>query len=146
MTQHWIMLILAGCLSGAGYNQAAAEEPNRQLTADDVKKETKEAFEATKHYTVQQKETLHDKMQHELDEMKAKIARLKMDAARTTDKGKAETKKHIKELDKKAEAAGNRLEELKSSTAEAWDDVKSGTNKAFNDLKQSYRKALKDLD
>lgn len=143
----WLALLLSIAVLGiAAGQQGQAAETKGTTTAADVKKESQEAMATAKEYTAQQKDAFYKKMQAELDEMQAKIDKLKEKAGKASEKTKAETEKKVQELEKQKEAAGKKLNVLKSAGAEVWGDLKSGMNKTLDDLKKSYKRALARLD
>lgn len=141
-----LVLILAAGVGLEAGRQGEAAEPRDKVTADDIKKESKEALEATKEYTAQQKDAFYKKAQAELDEMQAKIVRLKAEAGKASGKVKADVEKMIHELEEQKEAAAKKLEALQSASGRAWNDLKAGMNSAMDDLKKSYQRARSRLN
>jgi chromosome segregation ATPase len=126
-------------ISGAGL---AADQPTG---TEKITKETREAVEATKEYTVQQKEAFQRKAHEELVAIQKQIQALRKKAAEASSATRAEVQKSIAELEKKKDAAKNKLDELRDATDAKWTEVKSGVNSALEELKQSYQKALSRL-
>jgi translation initiation factor 2 alpha subunit (eIF-2alpha) len=52
----------------------------------------------------------------------------------------------MKDLKRKQEAASKRLQELGSSSSEAWEEVKAGTEKAFGELQKAYSNAAQKFE
>lgn len=117
-------------------------ETKSDVSAQDVKKETKEALETTKEFTAQQKEDFQRKMRAELDRMQKQIDHLTAKANQAKKDAQAELNKAIGELQKQKDAAGKKLQELESASEKAWGDLKSGLNAAMEDLEKSYKRAL----
>jgi CHASE3 domain sensor protein len=131
------LVVLLGC--GSQEEPAQTKKP---VTAQKVKQETKEAAEALKEYTLQQKEAYQKKLGTKLKEMQQKIADLKARAAKATPEAKAKLQENEAELQKKWDAAQKKFDELQKSSGQAWGELKSGTDAAMNDLEKAYNKAV----
>jgi len=134
------VMIISVCMALA--EQRIAVEAKTGTSAQDVKKETKEALEATKEFTLQQKEDFQKKIQAELDRMQQQIDHLRAKAAQAKTEAQAELNKAIAEPQKRKDAAGKKLQELESASEKAWGNLKSGLNSAMEDLEKSYKRAL----
>ena len=127
---------------GLGWDwPAVAAHKKADVSAEDVKKETKEALEAAKELTVQQKEEFQQKMRGELDRMQTEIDRLVFKANQAKKETRAELNKVIGELQKKKDATAKKLQDLESASGKAWSDLKSGLNTSMEELEKSYAKA-----
>jgi len=139
-------LTFAVVLAGLVYaEQNVAAETTVGVSVRDVKKETKEALEATKVFTARQKEAFHEKMEAELKEMQTRINHLKEKANAPSAEVRAEVHKQIDELEKKKVEAGKNLQELKSASAAAWGNLKAKFLAMMKDLEESYKRALSRL-
>lgn len=126
---------------GLGGLVAGAAEGKPSVSAQDLKKETKEALGAAKELTVQQKEEFKKKMQDELDIIQKEIDRLAFRTNQAKKETQAEMDKAVKELQKKKDATAKKLQDLESARGKAWDDLKSGLNASVEDLEKSYKRA-----
>jgi chromosome segregation ATPase len=117
----------------------AVEPP---VDTEKITKEARETIEATKQYTAQQKEAFQRKAHEELAAVQKQIIALRGKASEASAATRAELQKSISELEKKKDAAKNKLDELRATTDAKWNDVKAGMNSALDDLKNSYQKAL----
>lgn len=120
----------------------AAERP---VDTEKIAKEARETIEATKQYTAQQKEAFQRKAHEELAAIQKQITALREKANEASAATRAELQKSIYELERKKEAAKNKLDELRAATDAKWSGVKSGMTSALEDLKNSYQKALSRL-
>lgn len=111
-------------------------------SAEKVVKETQEAIEATKEYTVQQKEAFQRKAHEELTAIQRQIIRLREKIAKASESTRADLQKSLNELEKKKDGVKERLDELKGATDAKWHEVREGMNDALNELKHSYQKLL----
>jgi len=137
-----LLLVAVVVVLGLGWNgQAVAADTKPGVSGEDVKKETKEAVDTTKEYTVQQKEEFQKKMRAELDRMQKQIDHLKAKANRAKKEAQAELNHAVEELQEQKDAAGKKLKELESATGKAWGDLKSGLNATMEELEKSYKRA-----
>lgn len=122
----------------------AGDQP--QLSATDrVARDTKEAVEAAKQYTIQQKEAFQKVIHVELNEMQVKIAVLQKKTSAASVEARAEMQKAIQDLEKKKDEARRKLDDMNESTTSAWSKLKDGMTIAVEDLKKSYKKAVSTL-
>lgn len=112
---------------------------------DTITKEAKETLEATKQYTVEQKEAFQRKAHEELLVVQKQIGALREQGREASDATRVELQKSIEELEKKKNAAKRELEQLKVVTDSKWAAMKSDVNAALVDLKRSYQKAVSRL-
>jgi hypothetical protein len=137
-------LLLIGIVVGLGLGwggQVVAAQKKADVSAEDVKKETKEALGAAKELTVQQKEEFQKKMRDELDRIQKEIDRLVFRANQEKKETMAELDKVIKELQKQKDVTARKLQKMESASGKAWDDLKSGLSTAMEDLERSYKRA-----
>lgn len=123
---------------------AASDRP-QPSTTDRIVRDTKEAVEATKQYTIQQKETFQKAVRSELIDLQARIAELQKKTDAVSAEARAEMQKALKELEGKKEEAKKKLEELNESTSSTWGRLKDGMNAAVEDLKKSYKETVSKL-
>lgn len=133
-----ILLVTASfifCLSSAVIAQPAATD---QVSGEQLKKQASETLDTAKKYTLQQKEEFQKKMEVELqdlskrfDELKKKADSSKGDALTALEARLADLKSQQKDVEQK-------LNELKSSTARAWEETKTKVEQAVDTLKKAY--------
>jgi DNA repair exonuclease SbcCD ATPase subunit len=129
-------------LAAAPNSSLAGDQP---VGADKVAKEAQEALEAAKEYTAQQKEAFQRKAHEELVAIQKQIIALQGKVGEASAATRAELQKSLAELERKKDAAKDRLDELRAATDAKWTELKSGVNAAIDELKESYRKALSRL-
>jgi hypothetical protein len=110
-----------------------------------ITKEAKETLEATKQYTVEQKEAFLRKAQEELAVVQKQISLLREKGHEVSAASRAELQKSIGELERKRDAAKRDLEHLREVTDSKWTAMKAEVNSALEDLKRSYQKAVSRL-
>ena len=134
-------LLLIAIVVVLGFGGQAGAEKKRDVSAEDVKKETKEALASAKELTVQQKEEFQKKMRVELDRIQKEIDRLAFKTNQAKKEAQAEMDKAVKELQKKKDATDRKLQKMESASGKAWDDLKSGLNASMDELEKSYARA-----
>lgn len=114
-------------------------------SAGKVQKETKEAYEATKAYTLEKKDEYVQKVENELKKLDKAYDRVsskaKSKAGDLKQKSKAEIEAMDKDLEQKRKAAAEKLHALKSSSQDAWEKLKSGMDSAVDDLSSAIDQA-----
>ncbi|THJ09774.1 MAG: hypothetical protein CAF43_012020 [Nitrospira sp. CG24C] len=123
----------------------AAGASDKPTTGDKVIRETQEAVTATKDYTIHQKDAFQRKVQTELDEMQARITKLRGQVAHASAEARTDIQKAIVELEKKKDLANKKAQEIHSATASSWEQVKSKTTAAMDDLRGSLNRTLSHL-
>lgn len=137
------MLMTAGILILSSHPSTHATEQG--AGSEKMVKETKEAVEATKQYTIEKKEAFEKTVQAELRDIQGKIAELQAKTASASGEARIELQKAIKDLEIKKDDARKALNELHNSTASAWHRFKDDMNSALERLRQSYRESLSKL-
>ena len=139
------MLILAGLLAVPGCGQSPADRTPGKVTPEDVRRDAGKAAKTTAEYSQQTKEEFQKKLEAQLNELDAKIVKLRQQGRDLKDKAKANWDQKMAELETKRKAAGAKLAEVGHSGAEAWKDVRKGTESAWNDLDKAFRDASKEF-
>jgi Asp-tRNA(Asn)/Glu-tRNA(Gln) amidotransferase A subunit family amidase len=142
MTARALILIWVIGIWPAGISCAeAGEEPQRSST-DRIVRDTKEALETTKEYSLRQKEAFEKRVRAELQELQVKIAELRKETDVASAEARKEMQKAIQDLERKKHEARKKLEEVNESTSSAWTSLKAGMTAAVEDLKKSYQEAV----
>lgn len=139
----FVMAVLYVGMTGLCFPPAVAAEST--AGTEKIVKEARETIEATKEYTVQQKEAIERKAHEELASLQRQITELRGKVTKASDATRAELQKSLNELEKKKDGVKARLEELKGATDAKWHEVQEGVTTAMNELKQSYQKLLSHL-
>jgi hypothetical protein len=126
---------LVFCLSCASGGPAVAQD---KVSGEQVKQQAEAAFDTAKNYTVQQKDEFQKKMEVELQDLSKRFDELKKQAVTTKGEALAALQAKMVELKGRQKEAGQKLEELKSSSAKAWEDARTKVEQAVDDLKKAY--------
>lgn len=139
------MLMLIGLLVALGCEQKSAERTPGKVTTEDVRRDAGQAAETATEYARQSKEEFQKKMDTQLQEMDAKIAKLREKGGDLKDQAKADWDKKMAELETKREAAHAKLAEVSQSSGEAWKDVQQGAQSAWDALDKAFRDASQEF-
>jgi TolA-binding protein len=144
-------VLVFGCLgllvAGCGEKRTTTTERTTTTTnnADDVaakaRQERREAVDATAEQLKLEKEQLERNLEEGLNQLDQKMATLSERINEAQGDAKARLQKEWEELKPQREQARLRLDELKKSSAEAWQDVKAGAQSAFAELRESVNQA-----
>ena len=144
MTGRKIFILICAigiCQANMAWTEAA-EERSKTTSTDSIVRDSKEALETTKEYTLRQKEAFEKRVRAELQELQVKIAELRKQTDVASSEARKEMQKAIQELEKKKDEARKKLDEVNESTSSAWTSLKAGLTVAVEDLKKSYHDAL----
>ena len=139
------MLMLAGLLAAPGCEQSPADRTPGKVTPEDVRRDAGKAAKTAAEYSQQTKEEFQKKLEAQLNELDAKIAKLRQQGRDLKDKAKANWDQKMAELETKRKAARAKLAEVGHSGEEAWKDVRKGAESAWNDLDKAFRDASKEF-
>lgn len=126
-------------------SNAASGDRQQPSTADKVVRETQEAVEATKQYTIQQKEAFTKKVHAELKEAQEKIAELRRKTESASAEARAELQKALTDMEKQKNEARKKLDGVNESTSAAFGKLRDEVSAAVEELKKSYKEALSKL-
>jgi outer membrane protein assembly factor BamE (lipoprotein component of BamABCDE complex) len=141
-TKATYLAVLAGAWLMAGCDQANHTDqdvsPGTNVTARELKKEVREAVDASKNYAAQNKDQFVASMEKKLQALDEKIAELGAKGETLTDQARAESAEALAALKKQREQLGVKFDEVKESSQAAWEDVKAGFESAYADLEKAY--------
>ena len=135
------MLMVPGLLVNSGCEQKPTEPVPGKVSADDVKREAGEAVHTAAEHSQQAKEDFVKSLKARLTELDAEIAQLREKGRDLKDEAKANWDQKLADLEIKREAARAKLDEVGTSTAEAWKDVQQGAQSAWDELDKAVRDA-----
>ena len=87
-----------------------------------------------------------EKVQAELNKLNAQVDEMKAKAAQAQADAKIQYSSQIEELQTKQVAVQMKLEELQAASQDAWEDIKTGLELAWLDLQQSFQNAVAKFD
>lgn len=141
----WLLVIMLfpalGAFSGCG-DKKQDQSKTEKVSGEDVKEEVMEAYDATMAYTQEQMQAFHEQMKtmlakynDDIDKLQAKVESLEGEA-------KAKAEQPMAELRQKRDDVSKKIQELSSSSGNAWEDLKSGIDAAMKDLGDAYTKVV----
>ena len=139
------MLMLAGLFAVLGCEQKPGDRTPGKVTPEDVRRDAGQAAKTAVEYSQQAKEEFQKKLETQLNELDAKIVKLREKGRDLKDQAKADWDRKMAELKTKREAVSAKLAEVGHSSAEAWKDVWKGAQSAYDDLDQAFRDASKEF-
>ncbi|ULA58069.1 MAG: conserved exported protein of unknown function [Nitrospira sp.] len=140
-----MVLCLMGVMLAPVPRALAAGDQAPPSTTEKMIRDTKEAVESTKQYTLQQKDIFQKTIQAELAEMQAKIAELQTKTSAASVEARKDMQKALQDLERKKDEARKQLDEVSHSTSSAWSTLKDNVNAAVADLKKSYKETVSKL-
>jgi hypothetical protein len=115
------------------------------VTADDVRRDTEKAADTTTKAATQAKEELERRLNSGLADMDSAIAKLHEKGHALKDEAKARWNEKMADLRAKQEAARKKVDELGTSTGEAWGRLEKGAQSAWDDLQKAFNDVSKEF-
>ena len=140
----WI-LMLAGLFAAIGCEQKCADRTPGKVTSEDMRRDAGQAVKTAGEYSLQAKEEFQNKLEAQLDELDAKISKLREKGRDLKDDAKVQWDQKMSDLEKKREAARAKLTEVGQSSADAWEDVQKGAQSAWDELDKAFRDASQEF-
>jgi len=135
-----VLLLALGAFPGCGEKeQTQSKTPT--VSKEDVKKEAKEAYDATKAFTQEQMQDFLEQTETRLAEYKKEIDQLQAKAEKLEGDVKAKAEQQLTALRQKRDEVSEKLKDLSSSSGNAWEQLRSGIDAAMEDLGNAYKKA-----
>jgi TolA-binding protein len=145
MTRSFWMLILAGLFALSGCQEKSADQTPGKVTPEDVRRDAGKAVNTAAEYSEQAKEEFQKKLEAQLNELDAKIAKLREKGLDLKDEAKVKWDQKMADLEKKRSAARAELDKVGHSSAEAWKDVQKGASSAWDELDKAFSDASKEF-
>jgi LPS O-antigen subunit length determinant protein (WzzB/FepE family) len=113
------MLMLASLLVVFGCEQRPADQTPETVTSEDVRREANQAAKTAVEFSQQTKEEFQKKLEAQLKQSDADIARLREKGSELQDEAKANWERKMADLETKRDAARVKLGEVGAASAEA---------------------------
>ena len=139
------LLGAASCASCTGCAEPPVEHTVRKVTAEDVRRDTERAAETVTNAATQAKEEFILRLTSGLAAMDTAIAQLREKGLALKDEARTRWNERMADLEAKREAARNKLEELGSSTGEAWMRLQEGAQAAWDDAQKAVQEASQEF-
>ncbi|MFZ4638139.1 MAG: hypothetical protein ACOYMC_12065 [Pirellulales bacterium] len=145
MLRSSLLLGAAVLVSVTGCAESPVEHTVRKVTADDVRRDTEKAADTATKAATQAKEELERRLNSGLADMDSAIAKLHEKGHALKDEAKARWNEKMADLKAKQEAARKKVDELGTSTGEAWGRLEKGAQSAWDDLQKAFKDASKEF-
>ena len=136
-------------VSAASFADQETKSENKG-TSNDVKRETMEAIEAIKKYSIEKKDNAVREVKVVLEDLDARIDRMQSRIEKKWDEmdqaSREKARKAIQALRKKRNELSEWYGGLKHSSADAWDHVKEGFVEGYEALDKAFDKAENELN
>jgi len=144
------MLIAAFILMAAAISYAGQGEQNDKATSKDVKKETKEALQAIKSYSFEQRDKAVRAVKAELSDLDGRIDRMQSRVEQKWSEMDQASRQKLSHAMKTLREKRNQLSEwyggLQQSSAGAWNHVKEGFIEGYDSVASAFEKAENEFD
>jgi len=120
MPRSWWLLSAAVLVSCNGCTQAPVEHTVRKVTTEDVRRDTEKAVDTATRAAAQSKEDFETRL-------------------------KARWKEKMADLEAKQKIASEKLDEVRTSTGEAWGHLEKGAQAAWEDVRKALQEAAKEF-
>ena len=128
--------------------EVPAEVPSEvpsEVTTEDVRRDAEKAVDTAKNAAVQAKEDFEMRLKAGLAEMELEIAKLQEKAHILKDEAITRWNERMADLKAKQKVARDKLDELGTSTGEAWGHLEKGAQAAWDDVKKAFQEAAKEF-
>jgi len=133
----------------ADNQKPVTEQTTEETTLKNVKQEVKEAAQAMKAYSFDQRDKAINNTKAALDKLDKRIDELEKEADKNWDNmnqaARNKTRNTLKALRKQRTELAEWYGSLKNSSAGAWDEVKKGFSDAYTSLHNAWEKAEKEF-
>ena len=145
----WLLLSAAVLFVGSGCTKAPVEHTVRKIpsevSTEDVRRDTEKAVDAAKDAAVQAKKDFEMRLKAGLAEMEVEIAKLHEKGHALKEEAGTRWNEKMADLKSKQKVARDKLDELGTSTGEAWGHLEKGAQAAWDDVRQAFREAAKEF-
>jgi hypothetical protein len=143
------LLSAAVLFAGSGCTKAPVEHTVRkvpsEVTTEDVRRDTEKAIDTAKDAAVQAKEDFQMRLKSGLAEMEVQIAKLHEKGHALKDEASTRWNEKMADLKAKQKVARDKLDELGTSTGEAWGHLEKGAQAAWDDVRKAFQEAAKEF-
>jgi hypothetical protein len=141
----WWLLSAAVLFNGSGCTRAPVEHTVRKVSTENVRRDTEKAVDTAKDAAVQAKEDFEMRLKAGLVEMEVAIAKLHEKGHALKDKASTQWNEKMADLKAKQKVARDKLDELRTSTGDAWDHLEKGAQSAWDDVREAFQEASKEF-
>jgi gas vesicle protein len=144
-TVYALTLIMTGLLSGTVMAQSSSDS-----SVESLKQETQELGEALKEYGADQKEQAEDSINETLSALDRRIEELEQQLSENwddmSDTARERAQKSLESLREQRARVQSWYQELKASSASAWERARKGFSEAYEALSEQWNNTEKELE
>jgi hypothetical protein len=154
-----LMATAAGCSSDSGMTTSPPTTMNKppvaapgdgstpgDVTADEVRQESKEALEAAGKYADKAKDEFVAKLKTQMDSLDKKIAEMEDKSQDKSAEARAKWDQRVEKLKERRVELDAQLEKVKASSGDAWRELRDGTQRAWSEFAGAVRSAAEEFD
>ena len=145
MPRFWWLLSAAILPFVSGCTQPSGEQTERKVTTEDVRRDVKQAVETTQTAAEQAKQEFEMRIKTSLADMEVQIAKLQEKGRALKDEAKIRWDEKMADLQAKQQVARQKLDELGTTTGEAWGHLEQGATSAWEDVSEAFQAAAKEF-
>lgn len=140
----WIFL-LAGVLISCGCETKPTDSIPGKVSSQDVRRDASKAVNSAVEFSQQAKVDFQNNLDTGLKKLEAEMATLREKGRDLKDDAKTNWDQKMADLEVKRDATRSKLNELQTSTAEAWKDMQKGAQSAWEELESAFRDASREF-
>lgn len=145
-----LTLVFVGMFSGAALAESSPDPSSEDSSVEALKKETRELGEALKEYGSAQKEQAEDSINRTLSALDRRIEELEQQLSENwddmSDIARERSRKSLESLREQRARVQNWYQELKASSASAWERARRGFSEAYEALSEQWSDTEKAID
>ena len=145
MIRSWWLLSAVVLLAASGCTKAPVEHTVRKVTVEDVRRDADKAVDTATSAAVQAKEDFEKRFKASLAEMEVESGKLHDKGLALKDEASTRWKEKMANLKAKQAVAREKLDELRTSTGEAWGHLEKGAQSAWDDVRKAFEDAAKEF-
>lgn len=145
MIRSWWLLSAAVLLSVSGCSEAPVEHTVRKVTVEDVRRDAEKAVDTATAAAMQAKNDFEVRFKTSLAEMEVEIAKLHEKGVALKGDASVRWNEQMADLQGKQKVAREKLDELRTSTGEAWGHMEKGAQSAWDDVRKAFEEAAKEF-
>ncbi len=138
-----LILMLGVLLTASGCERKPADRTDGKVTSEDGRRDAGQTANAAAEFSQQTKEEFRKNLDARLNEMDAKIVKLREKGRDLEGQAKAEWDRTVANLETKRDATRAKLSEVGHSTGENWQDVRDAALSAWGELEKASRNTLR---
>jgi response regulator of citrate/malate metabolism len=121
------------------------EHTVRKVTIEDVRRDADKAVDTVVTAAAQAKEDFEMRFKNGLAEMEVEMGKLHEKGLALKDEASTRWSQTMAELKAKQKVAQEKLDELRTSTGEAWGHLEKGAQSAWDDVRKAFDEAAREF-